>query len=48
MKLADYYCLVDIRHECEKILINNINPENAFFLAKNASSANALVCNNIK
>ncbi|XP_021958884.2 RCC1 and BTB domain-containing protein 1 [Folsomia candida] len=42
MKLADYYCLVDIRHECEKILINNINPENAFFLAKNASSANAL------
>ncbi|XP_035711218.1 RCC1 and BTB domain-containing protein 1-like isoform X2 [Folsomia candida] len=40
MKLADSYCQVDIRHECEEILISNINTENAFFLAKNASTAN--------
>ncbi|XP_035702316.1 regulatory protein NPR3-like [Folsomia candida] len=42
MKLADSYCEVSIRHECEKILISNINEENASFFARNASSANAL------
>ncbi|XP_035711353.1 RCC1 and BTB domain-containing protein 1-like [Folsomia candida] len=41
MQLADFYCQVNIRDECEKILISNINMENAFFLVRNASPANA-------
>lgn len=43
MKLADFYCEVTIRRECEKILMQNINTTNAFFLLKNAASANAMV-----
>ncbi|XP_035711352.1 RCC1 and BTB domain-containing protein 1 [Folsomia candida] len=42
MKLADSHCDNHVREECEQILIRNINKENAFFLARNASSANAL------
>ncbi|OXA54821.1 RCC1 and BTB domain-containing protein 1 [Folsomia candida] len=42
MKLADCYCEVKIRRECEGILMRNIGAENAFFLLQHAVSANAL------
>lgn len=45
MMLADSYCDFKIRQDCEKILIRNITTENAVFLVRNASLANALVCN---
>lgn len=41
MKLADCYCELSLRQECEAILIQNINAENAFFLFQNASQASA-------
>ncbi|XP_035715429.1 TD and POZ domain-containing protein 1-like [Folsomia candida] len=41
MKLADSYCDITIRRECERILIHNIDEDNAFFLVRNAASANA-------
>ncbi|OXA42408.1 RCC1 and BTB domain-containing protein 1 [Folsomia candida] len=41
MKLADSYCEITIRQECEKILIRNVSKENAFFLVRNAALANA-------
>lgn len=43
MQLADSYCDVTIRRECEKILMKNINKANAFFLLRSAAAANALV-----
>ncbi|XP_035712018.1 RCC1 and BTB domain-containing protein 1 isoform X2 [Folsomia candida] len=42
MKLADSYCATNIARDCEKILMRGINTENAFFLVRNAASANAL------
>lgn len=45
MKLADSYCEITIRQECEKILIRNVSKENAFFLVRNAALANASVRN---
>ncbi|XP_035700381.1 RCC1 and BTB domain-containing protein 1-like [Folsomia candida] len=42
MQLADSYCDVTIRRECEKILMKNINKANAFFLLRSAAAANAL------
>lgn len=43
MKLADCYCEVKIRRECEEILMRNINDKNAFLLLQNAAAANVLV-----
>ncbi|OXA48048.1 RCC1 and BTB domain-containing protein 2 [Folsomia candida] len=43
MKLADSYGATNVARDCEKILIRGIDTENAFFLARNASSANALI-----
>ncbi|XP_035716742.1 RCC1 and BTB domain-containing protein 1 [Folsomia candida] len=42
MKLADSYCDLTIRRECEEILMGSVNKENAFFLLRNAASVNAL------
>ncbi|XP_035701340.1 RCC1 and BTB domain-containing protein 1 [Folsomia candida] len=41
MQLADSYCDLKIRQNCEKILIRNISEESAFFLVRNASLAKA-------
>ncbi|XP_035701808.1 RCC1 and BTB domain-containing protein 1 [Folsomia candida] len=41
LKLADCYCETVLRKECELILMQNINSENAFFLFENAYLANA-------
>lgn len=43
LKLADCYCETVLRKECELILMQNINSENAFFLFENAYLANATV-----
>ncbi|XP_035716743.1 kelch-like protein 30 [Folsomia candida] len=42
LKLADSYCYLTIRQECDEILMQNITKKNAFFLLRNAAAANAL------